>query len=195
MEDERKDKRKDEGIPTIVIIILVLVAAAVIAAAGGYIFMSGNGDDTSTNGGSDDTDGVNDGSNDGSTDDTTDDTTDGEEDGTTNGETDHYVGTGEESYSGSWEGEGPQGNDYEGTWEFTVNWDTGDVTGSFDGDAAGDINGSVSEGELSAEGEAGFGLVEWSGSFSSDGSEISGDWKVEESGITAYSGTWSGQKD
>ncbi|KXA92949.1 hypothetical protein AKJ65_06855, partial [candidate division MSBL1 archaeon SCGC-AAA259E19] len=102
-----------------------------------------------------------------------------------------YSGTGTSTYSGTWSGEGPQA-EYEGTWEFTVDWETGDVTGLFKGDASGDISGSVSNGEITAEGEAGFGMISWSGSFAADGSEISGEWEDTQLGV--YSGTWSGQE-
>jgi len=116
---------------------------------------------------------------------------DDEENDDDNGE---YEGTGTETYSGTWEGEDLEGNEYEGTWEFTVDWEDEDVSGWFEGDAEGDIDGSVSEGEITAEGEAGLGYVTWEGTFSPDGSSISGDWEIEAGGYVAYSGTWSGTK-
>lgn len=128
---------------------------------------------------------------DGSDENGTDDGENGEDD---NGEDDEYVGTGTETFSGTWEGEDASGQDqYEGTWEFTVDWENEDVSGSFDGDAEGDdLTGSVSDGEITAEGEAGLGYITWEGSFSADGSSVSGTWEIEESGYTAYSGTWTG---
>lgn len=109
---------------------------------------------------------------------------------------DDYVGTGTETFSGTWEGIDALGqDDYEGTWEFTVDWDNEDVSGWFDGDAQGDIDGSVSAGEITAEGEAALGYVTWWGTFSPDGSSVSGSWEIEAGGITAYSGTWSGSLD
>jgi len=103
-----------------------------------------------------------------------------------------YTGTGSETFSGTWEGEGPDG-DYSGEWQFTVDWETGDVSGFFQGDTSGDITGSVSEGAINAEGGAGFGMIEWSGSFNADGSELSGTWE-DTTPYNAYSGSWSGAK-
>jgi len=97
-----------------------------------------------------------------------------------------YTGTGTENYSGDWSGAG-----YSGTWEFAVNWDAGTVSGWFAAGAAGpyDVTGTVSPGAISAEGTAAWGLVSWSGTFSSDGSSVSGNWSFD-----VYSGTWSGTK-
>ncbi len=104
-----------------------------------------------------------------------------------------YVGTGEEVFSGEWEGQDALGqDDYEGNLELTVDWENEDVSGWFDGDAEGDIDGSVSAGEITAEGEALGGYVTWDGTFSPDGSSVSGTWEIEADGITTYSGTWSG---
>ena len=106
---------------------------------------------------------------------------------------DDYVGTGTETFSGTWEGEDALGQDeYEGTWEFTIDWDNEDVSGWFDGDAEGDIDGSVSAGEITASGEAALGYVTWEGTFSTDGSSVSGTWEIEAEGFTTHSGTWSG---
>ncbi|MFO8110244.1 MAG: hypothetical protein R6U17_06990 [Thermoplasmata archaeon] len=88
-----------------------------------------------------------------------------------------------------WEGNfSSDGEDVSGTWEAV------DVSGYFQGDAAGDISGSVSDGQLNAEGDAALGHVTWWGTFSANGSEIPGDWEIEEQNIVAYSGTWSGQE-
>ncbi len=106
---------------------------------------------------------------------------------------DKYVGTGTEVFSGTWEGEDALGQEeYEGTWEFTVDWDEEDVSGWFDGDAQGDVDGSVAAGEITAGGQAALGYVTWEGTFSPDGSSVSGDWEIEADGIIAYSGEWSG---
>ncbi len=106
-----------------------------------------------------------------------------------------YVGSGEETFSGTWEGKDALGQEeYDGTWEFTIDWEDEDVSGWFEGDAAGDIDGSVSEGEITASGDAALGYVTWEGTFSPDGSSISGYWEAEQEGITAYSGTWSGEE-
>lgn len=97
-----------------------------------------------------------------------------------------YTGSGTETYSGEWSSN--NGN-MSGTWQFTVDWDSGSITGSASGDFSADVSGSVSGGTIDAEGEAAMGTVTWSGSFSSDGSEVSGTW----SGL-GLSGTWSGSK-
>ncbi|MEF8874567.1 MAG: hypothetical protein V5A88_07865 [Candidatus Thermoplasmatota archaeon] len=111
----------------------------------------------------------------------------GEDDGNGNGGL-----SGTSTYSGEWSGT-VGGEDYSGTWEFDVNFDEGNVTGSFDvdGGGSGDITGTVSDGEIEAEGNAGFGAVEWSGDFTSDGEEVSGSWELSE-GAQYGSGTWSG---
>lgn len=106
-----------------------------------------------------------------------------------------YIGTGKETFSGTWEGEDALGQaEYEGTWEFTVDWETNDVSGFFQGDSSADISGSVSHGEIDAEGQAALGFVSWWGTFSTDGTAISGNWEIEAQGIVGYSGTWSGQE-
>ncbi len=99
--------------------------------------------------------------------------------------------TGTATYSGTWSGSIPGNDDASGTWEYTVDFDAGTVSGWFKGDGSGDITGSVSGGTIEASGAAAFGTVEWSGTFTSDGSEVSGDWE-----LTEYqgSGTWSGSK-
>ncbi len=102
--------------------------------------------------------------------------------------------TGTNDYSGDWSGSIGT-DDYEGTWEFQVDFDEGTVSGWFEGDGSGDITGTVSDGVIQAEGEAGFGHVEWSGTFSSDGNDISGTWEVNEHGYQIGSGTWSGSLD
>ncbi|KXA88701.1 hypothetical protein AKJ62_04640 [candidate division MSBL1 archaeon SCGC-AAA259D14] len=81
--------------------------------------------------------------------------------------------------------------DIEGIWEFEVDFDSGTVSGWFDGDASGDISGSVSDGVIEASGSAAFGTVSWSGSFDSTGSEISGEWELAEG---TGSGTWQGSE-
>lgn len=83
--------------------------------------------------------------------------------------------TGTAEYEGTWDGT-IEGDPMDGDWEFQVDFDEETVTGSFSGDASGDIDGSVSDGELEADGDAAFGTVEWSGEFSSDGDEVSGTW-------------------
>ena len=100
--------------------------------------------------------------------------------------------TGSNTYSGEWSGK-VGGEDRSGQWEFTVDFDNEDVSGWFEGDGSGDIEGTVSDGEIDASGEAGFGYVEWSGEFTSDGEDISGTWEVEEEGYQIGSGTWSGE--
>jgi len=121
------------------------------------------------------------------------DENDNDENDNDENDNDEYVGTGTETFSGDWEGEDALGQDeYEGTWEFTIDWDNEDVSGWFDGDAEGDIDGSVSAGEITASGEAALGYVTWEGTFSPDGSSVSGEWEIVAEGITAYSGTWSG---
>lgn len=100
--------------------------------------------------------------------------------------------TGTATYSGIWTGSSVDMGDIQGTWQYTVNFDQGTVSGWFEGDAAGDISGTVSEGIIQAQGEAALGTVEWSGSFSSDGEEVSGSWEF----LMGYgSGTWSGTRD
>lgn len=93
-----------------------------------------------------------------------------------------YSGTGTDNYSGTW-----TSSQVSGTWEFTVDWEKGEITGSTSGGYVADISGSVSGGTIDAEGEAAMGTVSWSGSFSSDGTSVSGEW----SGV-GYTGTWSG---
>ncbi len=116
------------------------------------------------------------------------------DDGGDDGEDDSSSGdlTGTTTYSGDWSGTVGE-DDYSGTWEFDVDFDEGDVSGSFDveGGGSGDISGTVSDGTINAEGEAGFGTVEWSGDFSSNGEEVSGDWELKQ-GAQYGSGTWSG---
>ena len=99
--------------------------------------------------------------------------------------------TGRETYSGEWSGSIMM-EDFSGTWQFEVDFDEGNVEGWFEGDGAGDITGTFSDGVISAEAEGGaaFGTVEWSGDFSSDGEEVSGTW--EGAGDIPGSGTWSG---
>ncbi len=101
--------------------------------------------------------------------------------------------SGTATYTGTWEGT-VSGDAYSGTVEMQVNFDEGDVTGSFSGDASGDIQGSVSDGTINAEGQAGFGAVEWSGDFASDGGEVSGDWELAE-GSQYGSGTWQATEE
>lgn len=100
--------------------------------------------------------------------------------------------TGSNTYSGEWSGT-VGGEDRSGQWQFTADFDEEKVEGWFEGDGSGDIEGIVSDGEIDASGEAGFGYVEWSGEFTSDGEEISGTWEVEEEGYQIGSGTWSGE--
>lgn len=97
--------------------------------------------------------------------------------------------TGTETYSGAWSGS-IGGESYDGVWEFEADFDTGRVEGAFHGDGNGDITGTVSGGEIDAEGAAAFGTVEWSGEFSSGGQEISGTWELAEN--VPGSGEWSG---
>jgi len=104
-----------------------------------------------------------------------------------NGE-EHEDLTGTATYSGTWTGS-LMGEENSGTWEFEVDFDAGDVSGWFEGDSAGDISGSVSDGVISAEGDAAMGTVTWSGTFSADGSELSGDWEFADG---LGSGTWQG---
>ncbi len=113
-------------------------------------------------------------------------TENGEDNGNGNGMTGTAV------YSGTWSGESNQFGDISGTWEYTVNFDDGTVSGWFTGDGAGDITGSVSDGVISASGEAAFGTVEWSGEFSSDGKEVSGSWEFADG---TGSGSWNGSFD
>ncbi|MFO7792967.1 MAG: hypothetical protein R6W73_08335 [Candidatus Saliniplasma sp.] len=100
--------------------------------------------------------------------------------------------TGKAVYSGTWEGSSDYQDEMEGTWEYTIDFDEGSVTGWFDGDGAGDISGTVSDGEIEASGEAALGTVEWSGEFSDDGDEVSGDWEFTNG---EGSGTWTGSFD
>ncbi|KXA94828.1 hypothetical protein AKJ65_03290 [candidate division MSBL1 archaeon SCGC-AAA259E19] len=76
-----------------------------------------------------------------------------------------------------------------GTWQFTVNWNTNEVTGSTSGGIEADISGSVSEGKIDAEGTAATGTVTLQGEFSKDGASISGTW----SGL-GDSGKWTGRR-
>ncbi|MDZ7763985.1 MAG: hypothetical protein U5K00_06105 [Melioribacteraceae bacterium] len=106
--------------------------------------------------------------------------------------------TGENTYSGEWEGSlgvAAFSKEFSGTWQFEVDFEKGEVEGRFRGDGAGDITGTVSgDGIVEASGEAAFGVVRWSGNFSSDREEISGTWEITEvaSGFGEGSGTWSG---
>ncbi|MBS3816869.1 MAG: hypothetical protein KGY76_04835 [Candidatus Thermoplasmatota archaeon] len=101
--------------------------------------------------------------------------------------------SGTATYTGTWEGTVGE-DDYSGTLEMDVDFDEGNVTGSFTGDASGDIQGTVSDGTIEAEGEAGFGSVVWSGDFTSDGGEVSGDWQIKNN--AAYgSGTWEATEE
>jgi hypothetical protein len=97
--------------------------------------------------------------------------------------------TGMKTYSGTWSGSLPGNPDADGTWEYTIDFEKGTVTGWFSGDGSGDITGSVSNGMIEASGAAAFGTVEWSGQFRSDGTEVSGEWELVE---VPGSGTWSG---
>jgi len=104
---------------------------------------------------------------------------------------------GEATYSGEWEGTlgiAPLTMEYSGTWQFEVDFNEGEVEGWFKGDGAGDITGTVSDGIIEASGEAAFGVVYWSGEFSSDGEEVSGTWEISEeaSEFGEGDGTWSG---
>lgn len=96
----------------------------------------------------------------------------------------YYSGTGTEHYEGTW-----TDTDVSGTWQFTVDWETGEIEGWTAGDVEVDITGSAEDGAIDAEGEAAMGTVTWSGSFSADGESVSGEW----SGLD-YSGTWSGSR-
>ncbi|MFP4197612.1 MAG: hypothetical protein ACLFS6_08190 [Methanomassiliicoccales archaeon] len=97
--------------------------------------------------------------------------------------------TGTETYSGTWSGSSSEMGDIGGIWEFTVDFDEGTVSGWFSGDGSSDISGTVSDGILSAEGQAAFGTITWSGDFSSDGSEVSGNWEITDAN---GSGNWNG---
>ncbi len=99
--------------------------------------------------------------------------------------------SGTTTYCGTWEGSFTGQGDVSGEWQFTVDFDSGDVTGWFEGDGGGDITGSVEDGIIEASGSAALGTVTWSGSFNLDGSKISGEWKVEGD---MGSGTWKGSK-
>ncbi len=104
---------------------------------------------------------------------------------------------GEATYSGEWEGSlgiAPLTMEYSGTWQFEVDFNEGEVEGWFKGDGAGDITGTVSDGIIEASGQAAFGVVYWSGEFSSDGEEVSGTWEISEeaSEFGEGDGTWSG---
>ncbi|WP_411717713.1 hypothetical protein [Natronomonas sp.] len=97
--------------------------------------------------------------------------------------------SGVETYSGKWSGT-IAGESSSGRWQFEANFDEGKVEGWFEGDGAGDITGSVSEGTIDAKGGAAFGTVEWTGEFSSGGQEISGTWELAED--RPGSGEWNG---
>ncbi|MFO8009514.1 MAG: DUF4412 domain-containing protein [Dehalococcoidia bacterium] len=99
--------------------------------------------------------------------------------------------TGTATYSGEWSGSSETMGDVGGTWEFTVDFDAGTVSGWFKGDSAGDISGSVVGGEIEASGSAALGSVSWDGSFNADGSRISGEWKFA-GGLG--NGTWEGTR-
>lgn len=59
-------------------------------------------------------------------------------------ESEAYIGTGTESYSGDWSGSG-----YSGRWQFTVDWNTGNISGMYStGDATTQMDGVVSEGTI-----------------------------------------------
>lgn len=112
----------------------------------------------------------------------------------TGGESEAYIGTGTESYSGDWSGSG-----YSGSWQFTVDWSTGNVSGMYStGDTTTQIDGVVSQGTIDIWGPTWSGVtggsVEWSGSFSLDGSTVSGSWQIPENPDTP-SGTWSGSME
>lgn len=100
--------------------------------------------------------------------------------------------SGTDTYSGTWTGTSPQGAEISGTWEFDVDFDEGNVTGTFSGDASGNIEGTVSGGTVDAEGDAAMGTVTWSGEFSNDGSDVSGNWEFKD---VEGSGTWTGSID
>jgi len=108
--------------------------------------------------------------------------------GTTNGDTNGGTGlTGNTTYSGSWSSTTLPIRS--GTFEFTINFDAGTMSGTFIGDEANSfLTGSVSAGEIIARGSAYGGDVDWLGTVSADGSSVSGSW--ESSGYE--SGTWSG---
>lgn len=99
--------------------------------------------------------------------------------------------SGTTTYCGTWEGSFTGQGDVSGEWQFTVDFDSGEVTGWFEGDGGGDITGSVEDGIIEASGSAALGTVTWSGSFNLDGSEISGEWEVEGD---LGSGTWEGSE-
>ncbi len=115
----------------------------------------------------------------------------GGEDSENGGETGGLTGT--TTYTGTWEGT-VGGEAYSGTLEMQVDFDEGNVTGSFSGDASGNIQGTVSDGTINAEGEAGFGAIVWSGDFTSDGGQVSGDWEIKDN--AGYgSGTWEATEE
>jgi|GEM_PF-2345918 len=122
----------------------------------------------------DDGDGDDDGGGDGGSDDGS--------DGSNEDESGEYSGSGTERYAGTWTGQSASG-----TWEFTVDWRTGEITGSTSGDVNADVSGSAEGGTIDAEGDAAMGTVTWTGTFSADGSSVSGEW----SGL-GDSGTWEG---
>ncbi len=118
--------------------------------------------------------------------------------------TDTGTSTDSDTFSGTWKGtEIDTGEQVSGTWEFTADWFYKEVSGSIDGDATGDIDGSVVGGSLSVQGKVSEGkkVTFTAEGVSSDKSEISGEWEIREnvqetgSSTLLYEGTWSGQKE
>ncbi len=98
--------------------------------------------------------------------------------------------TGIVNYSGTWTGQA-EGENVDGIWEFKVNFDEENLTGWFIGNASGRVNGSVYQEEIEAESESIWRTVDWSGSFSANGSEVSGEWKLSD--LEGH-GTWEGAR-
>ncbi|MGM0461493.1 MAG: hypothetical protein ACQEQ4_03635 [Fibrobacterota bacterium] len=97
-----------------------------------------------------------------------------------------------QTYSGSWSGS-MAGDAVAGSWEFDIDFSDSSITGIFTGDIEGDIAGDLTSSGIVAEGTGSEAVFEWSGTFSEDKNDASGDWTVQ--GDISGSGTWSTDDD
>jgi len=107
--------------------------------------------------------------------------------GNGNGVTEPLNGTYE--YTGIWTGTW-LGSAITGTFELTVNFDTGKVIGTMNSGYPGAVSGTISERMMNANGTVATYAVTWTGAVDPDGAGIAGDWQCDVSEVG--SGTWAG---
>ena len=100
--------------------------------------------------------------------------------------------TGTAEYIGNWNGTW-LGDDITGTFELTVNFDAGTVSGTMNDDYPGTVSGTVSDGIMSASGTVVDYAVIWTGIVDPDRSGIAGEWECTVSYVDGY-GEWAGTR-